>query len=164
MKQDNKEKVLIYLNEFIDDCIKKQKYYKQEAIATKLRKKFPELYKKEKTPAVGTVSKYMAELGYKCDNGNQRYEICAYANLNKKKLKCYDQPFLTIIKTSLKDLANVKERVLIYFKADILYMKEETTDKEGILFIYSTKYNLGSIFNEEIKKTKKQSDTEKEED
>ena len=86
-------------------------------------------------------------------------------NIDDKKLKCYDQPFVTVIKTALEDTDNIKDCLYGNFKEDIIFIKEETTEDAGILIIYSTKYNLGSAFNALVEEsTEEYYGTEKEED
>ena len=94
--------------------------------------------------------------GYKYNRREFRYDPLDTVIIDDKKLECYDQPFVTVIKTALEDTKNIKDSIYGNFKEDIIYIKEETIDEAGILIIYSTKYNLGSAFNALVEESTKE--------
>ena len=135
-----------------------------ERIGEELVKKFKDFFPSGKIDKTN-VSKYVKKAGYKYDGTKCRYELAKQAFIDDKKLKCYDQPFVTVIKTALEDTDNIKDCLYGNFKEDIIFIKEETTEDAGILIIYSTKYNLGSAFNALVEEsTEEYYGTEKEED
>ena len=165
MGQKAREKILIYLKELIDEYIKNNIYEKEIIVAKNLHDKFPDYFKGEKSPTPSAVSKYMKDIGYAFDNTNFKYEELSAVIIDDKKLECFDQPVVTVIKTALEDAKNIKESIYANFKEDIIFIKEETTEDAGILIIYSTKYNLGSAFNALVEEsTEEYYGTEKEED
>ena len=165
MGQKRREKVLIYLKELIEEYIKNNKYEKEISIARNLHNQFPEYFKNKKSPTTSAVSKYMRDIGYTFDNVNYKYEELSEVMIDGNKLEWFDQPVVTVIKTALEDTKNIKESIYRNFKEDIIFIKEETTDDAGILIIYSTKYNLGSAFNDLVEQsTEEYYGTEKEED
>lgn len=135
-----------------------------EKIGDELLKEFKNLFPNEKIEKA-SISKYVKKAGYKYNGKKCKYEPLVYTIINDKKLECYDQPAITIIKTALEDTKNIMDIIYSNFKEDIIFIKEETTDDAGVLIIYSTKYNLGSAFNDLLKKsTEEYYGTEKEED
>lgn len=135
-----------------------------EVIGEELVKKFKDYFPDGKVKK-SSVSKYVKKAGFKYNRREFRYDPLEYALVDSKKLECYDQPFVTIIKTAIEDTKNIKESVYTNFKEDIIFIKEETTEDAGILIIYSTKYNLGSAFNALVEEsTEEYYGTEKEED
>ena len=135
-----------------------------EVIGEELVKKFKDYFPDGKVKK-SSVSKYVKKAGFKYNRREFRYDPLDTVIIDDKKLECYDQPFVTVIKTALEDTKNIKDSIYGNFKEDIIYIKEETIDEAGILIIYSTKYNLGSAFHALVEEsTKEYYGTEKEED
>jgi len=150
MTQKDKADVIIYLKELITEYIETDTYVPLIVIASEVRKKFPKLYPKKNCPSAGTISRYLHDIGYKPDKSTQTYIPLEFVQLDDVKIEHFDNPFLTIIKTSERNILELQETIMNDFKNDIIHIQSDITDDYGVLIIYSTKYNLGACLQKNL--------------